>query len=414
MGHLWALSHLSDSTDQWEKEDSGMGIIYLSWHRSESAAANGIKKKGAFHSEWRRYIERVTNLEQASGDQASYVWKYWMNDDLFLVVKLPTVQQRTTMELRLMELAGKRQHEWEQHFLEQTITGRETGMRLHAGVSLLEGCWKNSRSDLFYEATKRAMLHGQSEGAMIRSMKLRALEELIEQRSVDPVYQPIISLQGEERIIFGYEALTRCRTNKWFDGPLQLFTFAEQEGMVYALDRLARERSIDGCDGMQQTQKLFINVPAHIMDDPSFSPGQTMSLLNKRKLSPHNVVFEITERSSIEDFGAAKKVLEHYRKQGYQIAIDDVGAGYSSLQSIIELRPDYIKVDRSIIDRIDEDEVKAHILHTLVQLALKLNIAIIAEGIEREEELAAVKEIGVHFAQGYLLGRPGKMAGNMV
>lgn len=140
--------------------------------------------------------------------------------------------------------------------------------------------------------------------------------------------------------------------------------------------------------------------------DPSFTPGHTISLLKQYKLSPQNIVFEITERSAIEDFSAFTKVLYHYRDQGFQIAVDDAGAGYSSLQAISEIQPDYIKVDRSLISKIHENNVKKHILDAFVTFAKKMNSIIVAEGIESEEELEAVIQLGIDCGQGFYISRP--------
>ncbi|MFF2090815.1 EAL domain-containing protein [Paenibacillus sp. NPDC058174] len=372
----------------------GRGVIYLSWH---SVAPAG----------WSVFAEEAIAAEM---EAAAIVVeeKYWIHNDLFLLLRLPS-GGRSKLEGWLLEQAIKRQAEWESRFREMEELPEA---RLLAGVSIIEDnlldlTEQEGNADRIYEAMKRAMVHGQRDGSLVRSMKLRALEQLIAEHAIMSVYQPIMSLQSEGRSLFGYEALARFTKQEWFAGPQQLFAFAEQEGLAYRLDRLARRKALDGIGSLKPEQRLFINVQAQIINDPHFTPGRTLSMLERRGLSPHNVVFEITERTSIDDFGAMKKALEHYRNQGFQIAIDDVGAGYSSLQSIVELRPDYIKVDRSIIDRIDEDDVKLHILHTLVQLAYKLDVSIIAEGIEREEELAAVKKLGVHYAQGYLLGRPG-------
>ncbi|WP_239618350.1 EAL domain-containing protein [Cohnella mopanensis] len=230
------------------------------------------------------------------------------------------------------------------------------------------------------------------------------LDRLLSESSIRSVYQPIMRL-GDGRV-FGYEALTRCPEGSLFDGPLSLFQFAERNNMAFALDRLAREKAIRHCPTLGTIQKIFINVTMGIINDPHFVSGQTVRWLNERGLFPGQVVFELTERSSIDDFEAAKKILGHYRRQGYEIAIDDAGAGYSSLQSIVELSPDYIKVDRSLIRMADKDEMKKHMLRTFVRFAKKMNIKTVAEGIERPEELRLLRAMGFDFAQGYLIGRP--------
>lgn len=235
--------------------------------------------------------------------------------------------------------------------------------------------------------------------------KWQEFVSILEDRRISTVYQPIVSLC--DAAVFGYEGLTRGPAGSAFHAPLELFQFAEQNGALYPLDRLAREKAIEGCGGLRPEQRVFINIPAHVIHDSRFASGITVRTLEKYGINPHNVVLEITERTSIEDFATAKRILEHYRSQGFQIAIDDAGAGYSSLQAIAELQPDFIKVDRSLIQNIHLDKMKETILETFVSFARKMSIRVIAEGIESWDELRKLSQMGVHFGQGYLLGRPG-------
>ncbi|WP_054023759.1 EAL domain-containing protein [Bacillus sp. FJAT-28004] len=400
---IWRLN------DTENVSSSHLGIIYLSWQFPTDDRENHFSSQ---HEKWRVFAEN--EAEVIFGSSLHYVGLQWMKEDLFIHMRLPAGHQQL-LEDGLLELAHKHTAEWETRFAEELCSEELLSVvgKLHVGVSVVPNDQAPVDGLVWYDAMKKAILHGQSAGSMERSLKRRALERVIGERLIQPVYQPIVSLhrQGD---VFGFEALTRTEDQTWFAGPMELFQCAELEGLAYSLDRLAREKAIDGCLRLMPGQKLFINVMAQIMEDPSFSPGQTLSLLEQHRLSPHHVVFEITERSSIADFGSVKKALEHYRSQGYQIAIDDVGAGYSSLQSIAELRPDYLKVDRSIIQNIHLDEMKEHILYTLVQLAAKMGISIIAEGIELEAELAKVHEMGIEYAQGYFLGRPAPFHSIMV
>jgi diguanylate cyclase (GGDEF)-like protein len=236
------------------------------------------------------------------------------------------------------------------------------------------------------------------------STKAEQFMEILSGKKIYTVYQPIVSLI--EGSVLGYEALTRGPRHGFFASPLTLFEFAEKLGVLYQLERIAREKAIQGARFDDKRQMLFINISASILQDPRFIPGQTLELLQEQGLTPSNVVLELTERTSIEDFSLAKKVLRHYRNQGYKIAIDDAGAGYSSLQAIAELNPDFIKVDKSLIHSIYANKTKEYIVETLVMFAQKLNIQIIAEGIEEVEELVKLTRLGVHFGQGYLLGKP--------
>ena len=376
-------------SDNRHTETDPMGIIYLGWN------GRGIQAAG-----WKAFSVRLS--EEQRRWSPTIVGKQWWGKDLFLFVRKPK-EEPAPFEEWLLTTALQLRDRWGRGFLDTFPEPTAAGWHLHAGVSSLQAGSGDLEDDEWYDSLKRALIQGGRSDAIEQRLKRLAFDRILQERRIRAVYQPIVSLADGRR--FGFEALTRVDSER-FEGPLQLFKFAEEEGESFAIDLLARERAIDGCGALRNDQKIFINMSAHIMDDPHYTPGQTLKLLERRGLSPSNVVFEITERSSIDDFSTAVKTLNHYRSQGYQIAIDDAGAGYSSLQSIVELRPDYIKVDRSLVNHIDRDEMKQHLMGTFVGLARKMGIGVIAEGIERQEELEQVNEMGVHYAQGYLLGRP--------
>ncbi|QAY66559.1 EAL domain-containing protein [Paenibacillus protaetiae] len=404
------MEHLRSIINREQQGPAGerLGILYFAWQQAE----------GSDYPAWTNVFESWQNYAENSIDGCPELAQlrvrvYWLHHDLFLFVALPHHDLEQT-ERRLFELTLQLRNQW-QHAFTNLVPASEwpggaggAGFVLHGGAAVIGTLDETGDGeDQVYMALKQAIIQGQKRGSLERSLRRKALDQMLAEQSIRSVYQPIRSLK--EGGIFGYEALTRCPDTQWFDGPLDLFTFAEEEGIGYALDRLAREKAIGLGDRLGGGQKLFINLLAQIMEEPDLLPGRTLAILEQHGLTPSNVVFEITERSSINDFSAVKKALDHYRRQGYRIAIDDVGAGYSSLQSIVELRPDYIKVDRSIIRNIHLDELKEHTLFTLQELAKKMGIALIAEGIEREEELRKVQEMGIPFGQGYLLGRPAAM-----
>ena len=123
-------------------------------------------------------------------------------------------------------------------------------------------------------------------------------------------------------------------------------------------------------------------------------------------IPPDQVVIELTEQAPIEDFGLLDTALHHYRAMGFSIALDDLGAGYSSLRLWSELRPDYVKIDRHFIDGIHQDAVKREFVGSILKMARASRAQVIAEGIELAEELATLIEMGVDLVQGYLLCRP--------
>jgi len=230
------------------------------------------------------------------------------------------------------------------------------------------------------------------------------LHEIIRKQNVSIVYQPIVGLDTGE--ILGYEALSRGPKNTRFASPAILFPLAEENGVLYSLEKLCREMAIKNAQNFGDKTKLFLNINPQVINDPKFTGGMTKELLKETGLTPQNLVFEITERTSIKDFVSFKNVLQHYRRQGYSVAIDDAGAGYSSLQAIAELKPHYIKLDTSLIRDIDHDPVKEALLETFVLFSKKINAKLIAEGIERREELEKLKKLGVDFGQGFFLAKP--------
>ncbi|MDF2607451.1 MAG: hypothetical protein K0S34_1647 [Bacillales bacterium] len=230
-------------------------------------------------------------------------------------------------------------------------------------------------------------------------------QKIINKKLVEIVFQPIISLETGE--LFANEALTRGPKNSAFSSPLTLFKYAETTGHLYSLEKMTRELAIERSKQISnKDNKLFININASVIEDPSFTPGNTISFLKQFGISPSDIVFEITERTAISDFEKFTSVLEHYRNQGFLIAIDDAGAGYSSLQAISELEPDFIKIDRSLITNVNNNKIKANIVEAFTYFTNKSDSKIIAEGIETKEELDFLVNLGVNYGQGFFIAHP--------
>jgi EAL domain-containing protein (putative c-di-GMP-specific phosphodiesterase class I)/GGDEF domain-containing protein len=323
-------------------------------------------------------------------------------DDVLLFVRTKH-GEADQVKVALLRLAQEIRTVFEKR-LNETMELSGDSIELYAGTAVLDPGTGRTAENLLYDAIKEAIFEARSEtDAEYRRLRME-FRDILVCRKITAHYQPIVSLSTGN--IYGYEALARGPQSSYFATPNRLWGFAEKENQLYALEKAARQRAIEGFLPNDFNWKLFINLNANVIHDPQFTPGQTLAFLEKMNLTPQNVVFEITERQSIDDYASFTKALGHYRKQGYQIAIDDAGAGYSSLQAIAELRPDYIKIDRSIIHRINRNKIKEILLETLVVFARKIDCQMIAEGIETFEELEIVRQLGVHFGQGYLLGRP--------
>ena len=282
------------------------------------------------------------------------------------------------------------------------LTGQQVDLK--AGYSKIrprEGC---DSAQVLYEALCDAQ---QVAAGSFNFTKLRLMEEfrrIVEVPKLTAVYMPIVDLRSSR--VLGWESLARGPVESRFHSPSVLFDFAEEVGALFHLERACREQAIRGVGALHREQKLFLNIHPHTVGDPNFTSGETRRLLAECALDPENIVFEITERHPIRDFTLFFRTLEHYRAQGYQVAIDDVGAGYSGLWTLGQIRPDFIKVDMSLVRGVDANPVNRALLETLVSFADKIGSSVIAEGIETETELSSLMDMGVHFGQGFFLAKP--------
>ena len=239
---------------------------------------------------------------------------------------------------------------------------------------------------------------------MTVSEQLSALDKILAHGDLNTLFQPILCLS--EQRIYGYEALTRGPSNSPLHAPLPLFSAARHAGRLSELERLCRKTACERFRALGLDNLLFLNVCPELLLEPDHQPGRTLELLASLNIPPERVVIELTEQMPIDDFGLLHAALHHYRAMGFSIALDDLGAGYSSLRLWSELRPDYVKIDRHFIDGIDRDPVKREFVDSILNMARASRAKVIAEGIERSEELATLLDMGVDLIQGYLLARP--------
>lgn len=228
--------------------------------------------------------------------------------------------------------------------------------------------------------------------------------EILREEKIYPVYQPIVSLRDGE--ILGYEALSRIQMQGALLNQEEMFRIAEEEGCLWLLEELCRRKSLQNAVNKKNGVKLFLNVDPNVIKDPLFREGMTHQYLKQYGFLSEDIVFEITERNSIEDMEGFSGVIEHYRSQVFQIAIDDFGDGYAGMNRICVLMPEYIKIDMKIIRDIDKDNLKKSLVESMIHFCEKENISLIAEGIETKEELQTLIKLGVHYGQGYYLLRP--------
>lgn len=234
---------------------------------------------------------------------------------------------------------------------------------------------------------------------------------IIESGSIRCDYQPIVSVKGNR--VIGFEALARASDPRSGApiGPDALFSAAAREGLTLELDRLCRKRAVEGfvASGAGESElALFMNIDTSVIGPSTIGSNRIRDLAEEHGLEPGRVVIELLE-SEIRDEPSLREFVERYHRLGFIIALDDVGSGHSNLERIVSLKPDVIKLDRSLISGIEREFHKQELLGCLIKLTAKLGILAIAEGVETEAEAQACLSKGADIMQGFLLGRPGSL-----
>lgn len=237
----------------------------------------------------------------------------------------------------------------------------------------------------------RAQSHGE-DGIAAR------IDSLLVTRSLITAFQPICHLGTGE--IVGAEALTRFMDAP-FRSPDQWFADAESIGRGLELEFLALETAMAAA----------ARLPAHVYVAVNLSPSACLDLrlrdiVKKSRLGPERIVVELTERSPVADYARLAAALAPLRSTGLRIAIDDVGAGFSSMRHVLRLNPELIKLDRTIVAGIDKNANQKALCAAMLSFSSHIGGGLVAEGIETNSELATLAELGVNTGQGYLLGRP--------
>lgn len=230
--------------------------------------------------------------------------------------------------------------------------------------------------------------------------------DILDQDKIDAHFQPIYSILDGS--VLGHEALTRI-VNADNVNICQLFRDAITTNTIIFLDMRCREKAIKKASllGMSKRNNLlFINTAPDVLADKAHSVEMACEIANQYGIRKEQIVIEITEERNNHNCQFIKKTIQAYKNAGFKIAIDDFGAGYGGLMMLSNIEPDFIKIDRHFISNIDKAPIKYNLVDSTVTLCHRLGIKVIAEGIEREEELKIVQNMGIEFGQGYLLGKP--------
>ena len=232
------------------------------------------------------------------------------------------------------------------------------------------------------------------------------LLDLLRERRITCHFQPIVHAATPDRL-FAHEALLRGIGQdgaRIAAGPI--LDLAREAGLLFQLDLLARRTAIREAATREIGGKIFINFNPTAIYDPAFCLRSTVAAIDAAGIARDRIVFEVTESDRTQDLGHLQRILHYYRDAGFAVALDDFGSGYSSLNLLHQLRPDYLKLDIELIRDVHHDPYKALIARKILEAARELDLQTVAEGIEVPAELAWAQEHGADYLQGYLLGRP--------
>lgn len=270
----------------------------------------------------------------------------------------------------------------------------------YLGWSSIEPTQGVSVERLVYRAIREASELTTDQHFTEVSRLAKDLGNIIDNMQFKTVFQPVVHLKT--RSVLGYEALVRGPVGSPFHDPEFIFSIAAKTRLLLKAEKLAKISAVRSSQNIPDNYKLFLNIESELF----VRPDEILQMLRDAGCQPGRIVFEITERKAIKDFRYLQGVVKRLRDEGYQFAIDDVGSGYASMESIAILDPNFIKIDQSLIHDIVRDTVKQDIVRAFINLSQMRRASLIAEGVEEKEQFETLKKLGVEYAQGFFFSYP--------
>lgn len=231
------------------------------------------------------------------------------------------------------------------------------------------------------------------------------LKWILDNESIITYFQPIVKTDSLD--IFAYECLSRgLKKDSSIMPPNLMFESARKTEMIFNLDRQCRLSALKNAKKHNINKKIFINFAPTSIYNPVFCLRDTVRAAEDLNFDFSQIVFEVVESERVENIAHLKNIIDFYIKKGFEVALDDVGSGYSSLNLLAEIKPNVIKIDMNLIRNIDKDPAKKAIVNSLVFLSKELNSVTLAEGVESKTEYEIIKNMNIDLAQGYFFAKP--------
>lgn len=249
-----------------------------------------------------------------------------------------------------------------------------------------------------------ALLNTDSAATFVAKVQGEWLAELLRAEQLDTVFQPICDMRSGLPV--AHECLMRGRWNGETVYPGALIDTARATGLLFQLDRAARIAAIENAARRGVETDVFVNFNPTSIYNPAACLQTTVRAAERAGIDCRRIVFEVVESDEVRDTEHLLSILRFYRKEGFRVALDDLGAGYSSLHLLTQIQPDVVKLDMGLIRGIDADPIRQRVVEHLLSLARSLGVTTVVEGVETSAERDFCRSAGADLAQGYLYGRP--------
>jgi EAL domain-containing protein (putative c-di-GMP-specific phosphodiesterase class I) len=332
--------------------------------------------------------ETLVTEERSRGAIAAFIFCPRSRQE-FYNIALADLAQRTARELMLR---GRR----------AVYPYHKDPLELPIGVSIVLHNPSVKPERQILQAVEDARRDAQLEAGLRAREHSRQLLQLILCGDVRIRYEAIVDVHNAQ--VLGYEALSRGPEGTDLGNPRELFRRAEDAGLLYELDCLCRKLALEGAGRLPSGRILFLNCLPTAIGDPNLRDEGLRKTLEEFNLRPSDLVLEISESESIDNYGVFREIADSCRELGIRIAVDDAGTGYASLETIMELAPDFVKLDLVLVRGIDADKSRREVVRAMHAVAEGIGAEVIAEGIETEPELRVLRELGVRYGQGYYFG----------
>lgn len=351
-----------------------------------------------------RTVSRVIATNSRRTDRAFRIG----GDEFAILSAASSVQEGLTLGRRILAMALDADRNPERRAISLTIgisamphpSADRNLLFRHADAALYWGK-RHGRTDVqIYDPT----LHGVADDDRPSVDLASAVDHVVAQRLLAPVYQPVFALSDGRCV--GFEGLIRPTDGATFRSAGALFVAAETVSRTVELDLAAIREIAGGVQGIDMSQYLAVNLSPRTLEAAAFNPHEVLATLAQAGVTPNRLVIELTEREAIEDFDLLARNLAVFRRTGARIAADDVGAGNAGLQLLSRIDFELIKIDLSLVQSGAVLAPSRAVLRALIEMAARRGAITVAEGIETPIQLEAVRDLGIEVGQGFLLGMP--------